>query len=106
MKEDFKILYNIAVANDTEMLMEAISDLYNKFFKLEDTNYQNRWKVDYAMSFIEEHTKGHLPPILSPSKLQDALNALKLEGDYEVMKPKIYASLKGSKRQFVAKIDE
>lgn len=58
-----------------------------------------------AISSIEDnhrsHRKGHWPT-LSPSQLSKALAACKLDGDFHVEKPTIFASRNGRKLEFIA----
>ena len=50
-------------------------------------------ELDYVAStmfeFKQEHMKGHLPAISSPSAMENALAALGIGGDYEVSRPSI-----------------
>lgn len=51
--------------------------------------------IDNSISYIyrwqDEHQRGHLPPINGPEKLQNAIDVLGLDGDYEVNKRQLWA---------------
>ena len=49
-------------------------------------------------SYIDNHHAGHLPKINGADKMQKALKALGLEGDYEVVKPAVYVSASKTRR--------
>jgi hypothetical protein len=63
-----------------------ISALYEKIYQLRNDLYNEIY------TFINKHEEGHLPKIQGPEKMQKAIEAIGLGGDYEVMKRVIYAS--------------
>lgn len=48
--------------------------------------------IDRLYNVIAAHMEGHLPKIQGAEKMQKALEALSLDGDYQVMKPVVFAS--------------
>lgn len=56
------------------------------------------WQIDYLSSnfysYASTHSQGHLPPINGADKMEQALKKLGIDGDYNVVKPTIYASNK------------
>lgn len=55
--------------------------------------YKYIQSVDDSMwRYISNHSEGHLPPIYGADKMTEALKALGIEKDYEVLKTPIYAS--------------
>ncbi len=75
-------------------VMCCLSDLASYFYQ--EMQYQMNWiwsELDYIENAFYKHvSSGHLPPINGAEKMQNALTALGLGGDYEVQKPVIYAS--------------
>lgn len=45
---------------------------------------------DHLYKTISDHNAGHLPKILGAEKMQNALEVLGIDGDYELEKPTIY----------------
>ncbi len=54
---------------------------------------------------MDEHKKGHLPPIIGADKMNKALKALGCDGDYNVVKPNLYAHASRKGMVFEASLD-
>lgn len=66
-----------------------LNDLRGYIYSVEDNFYKT----------MDNHTAGHLPKIQGAEKMQNALETLGLDGDYEIQKPTLYirASRQGNK---------
>lgn len=59
-----------------------------------EIQYRERWlqnRLDDIYDYMDEHRKGHLPPINGAEKMEKALKVLGIGEDYEVRKPVIFA---------------
>jgi hypothetical protein len=57
-----------------------------------EVQYLYKYLSDLERSFYEHRSSGHLPVIPGAGKMQEILEILKLDGDYEVEKKEIFAS--------------
>jgi hypothetical protein len=69
---------------EVEYLYSAIRNMYAYTSQVEQAFY----------NYIYEHKEGHLPKIQGADKMKNALEALGLDADYEVVKPVIFANTK------------
>jgi len=62
----------------------------------DEIQYQSNWfaaRISYVENEFYRHiSSGHLPPIEGPEKMQKAIDALGIGGDYKVEKRTVYAS--------------
>jgi hypothetical protein len=77
-------------------LCSTCDNLYNMIYNLRDAIYQGDGKIWDAM---DKHRVGHIPAINSSEKMQNALDALGIGEDFEVIRPTIWiqASKNGNK---------
>lgn len=75
-------------------MMECMNEFARYFYN--EMQYQLNWvwsEIDWLANRLYKHeTNGHLPPINGAEKMQKALDALGIGGDYEIQKPIVYAS--------------
>lgn len=73
---------------------EDLSQLAGYIFR--EMQYQNNWLLGIITSlenaFYNHITRGHLPPIEGPEKMEKAIEALGISGDYKVEKRVVWAS--------------
>ena len=73
---------------------DDLSRMASYIFK--EMQYQMNWlwaEISYLRNSFYQHVdNGHLPPIKGAEKMEKALTALGIGGDYEVKKPVIYSS--------------
>lgn len=81
---------------DQEVYYKCLDACYLMVSNLRE--YVYRIEGDFYRT-MEEHRNGHLPKIQGAEKMENALEILGLNQDYEVMKPTIYvrASRNGNK---------
>jgi len=75
---------------------DDLSRVTSYIFK--EMQYQVNWlwaEIQYISSRFYAHQEGHLPPIKGADKMEKALNTLGIGGDYEVIKPVVYARANG-----------
>jgi len=72
-------------AGQIDYIYSMMQNMYSYLSYIESSLYK------YEM----EHSVGHLPPIEGASAMSKALKTLGLDGDYQVEKRTIYASLNG-----------
>ncbi len=81
---------------DYEEVMCCMNDFASYFFQ--EMQYQFNWvwaEIDYIENAFYQHvSNGHLPAINGAEKMEKALTALGIGGDYEVKKPVVYANTK------------
>jgi hypothetical protein len=79
---------------DSEERPEVSYEDLNRVYRYIDemTKYLSDRLSSLQESFWTHKEQGHLPAILSPSLMKDALKAIGLDGDYEVQKKVVYAS--------------
>lgn len=67
---------------------------YMKYFEEDMRRYMKYLAndINYLFEMFHTHSKGHLPPITSAGKMQEALKTLGIENDFEVKKPVIYST--------------
>lgn len=67
------------IDNVANMLFQAINYTHQRINNTEDGFYK----------YTDDHSQGHLPSIKGAEKMQNALKVLNIDGDYDVVKPKI-----------------
>lgn len=95
-----KYLFSKGLIKADDMESENVSEdccpKDDYLYSMCDYLYRYITSVDNSLwSYITSHQKGHLPPINGADKMSGALKALKIDGDYDVYKPTIYANKKG-----------
>lgn len=71
---------------EADALWRQIADMRAS---MDDALYKMRREI-YDM--FSQHIDGHLPPVMGPEKMQKAIEALGIGGDYQVQKRYVYAS--------------
>lgn len=78
------------IKNDLQYIYKSINDLYNMNYRLSSRLSEELYTYAY------NHQKGHLPPINSASKMEEALKILNLEDEYNYVKPTYYMASKNT----------
>ncbi len=58
-------------------------------YMMSDTNK----RLDNHYKRMTDHQNGHIPPMMGPGQMAKALKTLGLDGDYQVEKRPVYASI-------------
>ncbi len=88
---------------DDYVQMDDMQDMFSSFatYIFNEMQYQMNWmssQIDSIANAFYQHTSnGHLPPINGADKMNGALKALGIAGDYQVQKPIVYASTSKTK---------
>ena len=106
-EEGYAVEYSIAeisIADDDKedgkeksVCMEDVYAVVSSVYRtvMAEMSYQVGWiqaQIDWINMWKREHSEGHLPPINGAEKMEAALDALGISGDYQIQKPVIYAS--------------
>lgn len=89
-------------------IADCLNLIYELSYALDSMSYKYQDLRDYTIQHIQndvsnlydmhyKHLEGHLPKISGAEKMQDALKALGLEKDYEVLKPVLYSFASSNK---------
>jgi len=100
-EKDGTVTVEYSTADYAEPAREATAVTYADLesmcsYLYREMQYQTNW-LSSAVSELDNalwkhRTEGHLPAIIGPEKMQKAIEALGLAGDYEVQKRVVYAS--------------
>lgn len=77
---------------DDAVTQEVLENMFSRFSRhiFQEMNWQIKWiqsEIRYLENAFYEHEKGHLPPINSAGKMEQALTVLGVSDDYQVSKP-------------------
>lgn len=92
LDEKFKEIKAMPVATDISETDKKMYDLYDYMDRRISNIVQMIYALEDDFSMHKSPAKGHLPPIMGADKMNKALKALGLDGDFECQKRIIYAS--------------
>lgn len=75
-----------------DFLGNVVGTLHNRISSLADNMYAGD---EYLHKRMDDHMKGHIPPIEGAGKMNKALKALGMDEDYACMKKTVYANKVG-----------